>query len=120
MATKKKPAKRSSDTAKAKSPRAARARQDGWYLRLYVAGKTSKSITARENLQRICDEHLPGQYTIEVIDLLQNPKRAAEDQILAIPTLVRRVPAPLKKIIGDLSRVDRVLVGFDIVTRSAL
>jgi circadian clock protein KaiB len=93
-------------------------RDDTWYLRLYVAGQTSKSITARENLQRICDEHIPGKCKVEVIDLLQHPKRAAEDQILAIPTLVRRVPAPLKKIIGDLSRIDRVLVGFDIVSPS--
>jgi circadian clock protein KaiB len=112
--------KRSTPARKTKSSsRQQSSLDDGWYLRLYVAGQTSKSITARENLQKICDEHIP-ECKVEVIDLLQNPKRAAEDQILAIPTLVRRVPAPLKKIIGDLSRMDRVLVGFDIVPGGAV
>lgn len=85
-----------------------------YHLRLYVAGQTSKSLAAMANLKRVCDEHLAGRYEIEVIDLLKNPKLAAGDQILAIPTLVRRLPAPLKRIIGDLSNTDKVLVGLDI------
>lgn len=85
-----------------------------WDLRLYVAGQTDKSITAIANLTRICKEHLHGRYSIEVIDLLQQPQLAAGDQILALPTLVRRLPEPMKKIIGDLSNEDRVLVGLDI------
>ncbi len=85
-----------------------------WDLRLYVAGQTDKSIRAINNLARICKEHLEGRYSIEVIDLLQRPQLAAGDQILAVPTLVRRLPEPIKKIIGDLSSEDRVLVGLDI------
>ena len=85
-----------------------------YHLRLYVAGQTSKSLTAMSNLKRVCEEHLAGRYEIEVIDLLKNPKLAAGDQILAIPTLVRRLPAPLKRIIGDLSNTEKVLVGLDI------
>lgn len=83
-------------------------------LRLYVAGQTPKSVTAFANLQRICQTHLGNSYSIEVIDLLKNPTLAAGDQILAIPTLVRRLPEPVKKIIGDLSNEDRVLVGLDL------
>jgi circadian clock protein KaiB len=83
-------------------------------LRLYVAGQTPKSITAFANLKKICEEYLPGQYTIEVIDLMKQPQLAAGDQILAIPTLVRKLPEPVKKIIGDLSNTERVLVGLDI------
>jgi circadian clock protein KaiB len=83
-------------------------------LRLYVAGQTPKSVAAFANLKKICDEHLPGQYEIEVIDLLKQPQLAAGDQILAIPTLVRKLPEPMKKIIGDLSNTERVLVGLDI------
>ena len=85
-----------------------------YHLRLYVAGQTTKSLAAMANLKRVCEEHLAGRYDIEVIDLLVNPQLAAGDQILAIPTLVRRLPAPLKRIIGDLSNVDKVLVGLDI------
>ena len=85
-----------------------------WELRLYVAGQTDKSIRAVNNLTRICKEHLDGRYSIEVIDLLQRPQLAAGDQILAVPTLVRRLPEPIKKIIGDLSSEERVLVGLDI------
>jgi len=85
-------------------------------LRLYVAGQTPKSITAFANLKKICAEHLEGQCTIEVIDLLVNPQLAQGDQILAIPTLVRKLPTPIKKIIGDLSNTERVLVGLDIKT----
>ena len=83
-------------------------------LRLYVAGQTPKSLTAFANLKKICDEHLEGRYRIEVIDLLKNPQLARGDQILAIPTLVRKLPQPIKKIIGDLSDTLRVLVGLDI------
>ncbi len=85
-----------------------------WDLRLYVAGQTDKSIRAVNNLTRLCKEHLDGRYSIEVIDLLQRPQLAAGDQILAVPTLVRRLPEPMKKIIGDLSSEERVLVGLDI------
>ncbi len=88
---------------------------DGHYaLRLYVAGQTPKSIAAFANLKKICEEHLAGRYHIEVIDLLQNPRLAAGDQILAIPTLVRKLPEPLKRIIGDLSNTERVLIGLDL------
>lgn len=83
-------------------------------LRLYVAGQTPKSVAAFANLKKICEEHLAGQYHIEVIDLLKKPQLASGDQILAIPTLVRKLPEPIKKIIGDLSNTERVLVGLDI------
>ena len=85
-----------------------------WSLRLYVAGQTQNSITAFANLKNICEEHLAGKYRIEVIDLLKNPQLAKGDQIIAIPTLVRRLPEPIKKIIGDLANTERVLVGLDI------
>lgn len=85
-----------------------------WELRLYVAGTTPKSIEAFRNLKNICEEHLAGQYHIEVVDLLENPRLARGDQILAIPTLVRHLPPPLKKIIGDLSDTERVLVGLNL------
>jgi len=83
-------------------------------LRLYVSGQTAKSLAAFANLQRICETHLAGQYAIEIIDLTKTPKLAAGDQILAVPTLVRRLPKPIKKIIGDLASEARVLVGLDI------
>ena len=85
-----------------------------WELRLYVAGQTPKSITAFTNLKRICEEHLAGRYTIEVIDLLKEPQLAAGDQILAIPTLVRKLPEPLRRIVGDLRNTERTLVGLNI------
>lgn len=85
-----------------------------WQLRLYIAGRTPKSNAAFENLQRVCETHLAGRYAIEVIDLLVNPKLAAGDQILAVPTLVRKFPEPIRKIIGDLSNEERVLVGLDV------
>lgn len=88
-----------------------------WDLRLYVAGQTQKSLSALANLRRLCEEHLPGKYRIEVIDLLERPQLAQGDQILAIPTLVRKLPEPMRKIIGDLSNVDRVLVGLDLRPR---
>ena len=86
-------------------------------LRLYVAGQTPKAVRAFANLRRICEEHLAGRYRIEVIDLLVNPQLGKGDQILALPTLVRRLPEPIKKIIGDLSNADRVLVGLDLRER---
>jgi circadian clock protein KaiB len=85
-----------------------------WQLRLYVAGTTAKSAAALANLRQVCETHLAGRYTIEVVDLLVNPKLAAGDQILAVPTLVRKFPEPIRKIIGDLSNEDRVLVGLDV------
>ena len=88
-----------------------------WNLRLYVAGQTAKSVAAFGNLKRICEEHLAGQYTIEVVDLIKNPQLARGDQILAVPTLVRKLPVPVRKIIGDLSDTERVLVGLDLRPR---
>jgi circadian clock protein KaiB len=88
-----------------------------YQLRLYVAGLTPKSVMALQNLNHYCEEHLKGKYSIEIIDLLENPQLAEGDQILAIPTLVRRVPSPIRKIIGDLSNEDKVLVGLDLRER---
>jgi circadian clock protein KaiB len=85
-----------------------------WDLRLYVAGQTPKSLAAFSNLKRVCEEHLAGKYKLEVVDLLKNPQLAQGDQILAIPTLVRKLPEPVRKIIGDLSNTDRVLVGLQL------
>lgn len=85
-----------------------------WELRLYVAGQTPKSVIAFANLKKICEKHLKGCYRIEVIDLLENPRLARGDQILAVPTLVRKLPEPVRKIIGDLSNTERVLVGLDL------
>lgn len=85
-----------------------------WRLRLYVAGQTAKSIAALANLKQLCETHLAGRYVIEIIDLLVNPQLAAGDQILAVPTLVRKFPEPIRKIIGDLSNEERVLVGLDV------
>jgi circadian clock protein KaiB len=94
------------------------AEPETWYLRLYVAGQTPKCAAAFANLKKLCEEHLAGRYQIEVVDLLEDPKLAKGDQILAIPTLVRRLPPPLKKIIGDLSNTERVLVGLDLRSSS--
>ncbi len=99
---------------KTKDPPDAAKKPEMWNLRLYVAGQTPRSITAFANLKTICEEHLKGRYTIEVIDLVENPTLAKGDQILAIPTLVRKLPPPLRKIIGDLSNTERVLVGLDL------
>jgi circadian clock protein KaiB len=88
---------------------------DMWILRLYVAGQTPKAITAFTNLKKICEEQLMGKYSIEVIDLLINPQLGNEDQILALPTLVRKLPVPVRKIIGDLSNTERILVGLDLL-----
>jgi circadian clock protein KaiB len=90
-----------------------------WVLRLYVAGQSPRCLTAFENLKRICEYELDGHYSIEVIDLLQNPQLSKDDQIVAIPTLVRKLPVPVRKIIGDLSNTERVLVGLDIRKRPA-
>ena len=105
-----------STTAKTdqKQSRATGAAADTWELRLYVAGQTTKSLAAFANLKAICEQHLAGKYRIEVIDLMENPQLARGDQILAIPTLVRSLPAPMRKIIGDLSNTQRVLVGLDL------
>jgi circadian clock protein KaiB len=85
-----------------------------WTLRLYVAGQSAKCTAAVRNLNRFCEEHLAGRYRIEVVDLLENPRLARDDQILAIPTLVRKLPVPLRKIVGDLSNAERMLVGLDL------
>ncbi len=91
---------------------------DEWVLRLYVAGQTPKAIMAFKNLKLICEEQLKGKYEIQVIDLLMNPQLGRDDQILAVPTLVRKLPVPVRKIIGDLSDSERVLIGLDIKPRS--
>jgi len=88
---------------------------DKWVLRLYVAGQTPKALTAFTNLKKICEEQLKSKYSIEVIDLLVNPQLGSDDQILALPTLVRKLPVPVRKIIGDLSNTERVLVGLDLL-----
>ena len=105
---------------KTKAPQKSKAAdaEKHWQLKLYVAGQTSKSLAAFANLKRICEEHLEGKYSIEVIDLLVHPQLAKGDQILALPTLVRKVPEPIKKIIGDLSNTERVLVGLDLRPRN--
>lgn len=96
------------------STQAAKRDGDFWALRLYVAGQTPKSLTAFANLKRICEEHLAGKYQIEIVDLTKDPTLARGDQILALPTLVRKLPHPIRKIIGDLSDTERVLVGLDL------
>jgi len=101
-------------SAEANSSKATKGQDGIWELRLYVAGQTAKSVTAFANLKRLCDQHLAGKYQIEVVDLLKDPKLARGDQILALPTLVRKLPTPIKKIIGDLSNTERVLVGLDL------
>lgn len=98
----------------AKPARAKKAPPERWLLRLYVAGQTPKSITAFANLKKICEQHLKGQYHIEIVDLVKNPTLAKGDQIFALPTLVRKLPPPVKKIIGDLSNTERVIVGLDV------
>lgn len=88
-----------------------------WDLRLYIAGATPRAVTALKNLERLCEEHLAGKYHIEVIDLIQKPQLAQGDQIIAVPTLVRKLPEPVRKIIGDLSNTEKVLVGLDLRPR---
>ena len=99
------------------APRGRPAPAEQWQLRLYIAGKTARAVTALANLQRICETHLQGRYTLEVIDLLENPRLAREDQIVAIPTLVRKLPPPMRKIIGNLSDELPVLVGLQLRPR---
>lgn len=108
-----KPTKKVSKKSARSAPRKAKTLKDSWTLRLYIAGQTPKSLTALANLKRICEQHL-NEYRIEVIDLMDNPQLASSDQILAIPTLVKRLPEPVRKIIGDLSSAERVLVALDI------
>lgn len=98
--------------------KAAKATPADWDLRLYVAGPTPKSLAALRNLEKLCEEHLAGRYHIEVVDLMKNPQLAQGDQILAVPTLVRKLPSPIRKIIGNLSNTDRVLVGLDLRSRN--
>lgn len=87
---------------------------DSWAMRLYVAGQSTKSVAAIDNLRRICETHMPGRFTIEVIDLMRNPELAKDDQIVAIPTLVRKLPEPARRIIGDLSATDKVLMSLEL------
>jgi circadian clock protein KaiB len=108
-----KPKKENSDN-RLKKKQPAKKADDRWVLRLYIAGQSPKAITAFANLKKICEEQLDGKYSIEVIDLLVNPQLGNEDQILALPTLVRKLPVPVRKIIGDLSDTERVLVGLDL------
>jgi circadian clock protein KaiB len=101
-----------------KGPKTLAEREEFWELRLYVAGKTARAMTAFANLKKICEEHVRCKYHIEIIDLLKNPQLARGDQILAVPTLVRKLPVPVRKIIGDLSNTERVLVGLDLRPRT--
>jgi len=98
--------------------RPAKDKTDAYVLRLYIAGQTPKSVAALANLKKICEEHLAGRYTLQVVDLLENPQLARGDQILAIPTLVRKLPMPMRRIIGDLSNTERVLVGLDLRSKT--
>jgi len=100
-----------------KKPAKPKAGEDVWILKLYVAGQTPKSLTALANLKKICEEHLSGKYFIEVIDILANPLLAKEQQILAVPTLVRQLPPPIRRLIGNMANTERVLVGLDIQPR---
>jgi circadian clock protein KaiB len=100
------------------NPQSAEVLEEKWDLRLYTAGQTPKSLAAIRNLKKVCDEHLAGRYRLEVIDLVANPRLAKDHQIVAIPTLVRKLPDPIRKIVGDLSDVDRALVGLELRPRA--
>jgi circadian clock protein KaiB len=118
MAKAKTPVKTLNKPAATRPPKGRKAPQKvQWDLRLYIAGQTLRAVKALENLERICREHLEGQYRIVVIDLLKTPQLARGDQIVAVPTLVRTLPTPVRKIIGDLSNTERVLVGLDLRAR---
>ena len=117
-ATNTKPAKGKSAKAQPTSAKAGDGKES-WNLRLYVAGQTPRSVTAFSNLKRLCEERLAGRYKIEVIDLVKQPQLAQGDQIIAIPTLVRKLPEPIKRVVGDLSNIERVLVGMDLLVASA-
>jgi circadian clock protein KaiB len=106
--------RKSAQVAKPEETTGTLAPAEVWELRLYVAGQTPKSVGAFANLKKVCEEHLPGPYTIEVVDLIQQPQLAAGDQIVAIPTLVRKLPEPLRKIVGDLSNTEKTLVGLQL------
>ena len=108
------PAGRSSSQDRPARKKTSGASDEVWELRLYIAGHTERTATALENLKKICEEHLADRYRLEIVDLMQNPTLARGDQILAVPTLVRRLPPPMKKIIGDLSNTERVLVGLNL------
>ena len=115
----KKPAKKA--PASKAPPSGGKARKESsdseqWNLRLYVAGQTPRSLTAFANLKKLCEQFLAGRYDLEVVDLMKEPQRASGDQIVALPTLVRRLPEPIKRIIGDLSNIERVLIGMDLTT----
>ena len=105
-------------TGSARPAPAREEKSDTYVLRLYIAGQTPRSVAALANLKEICEEHLAGRYTLQVVDLLKNPQLARGDQILAIPTLVRSLPLPMRRIIGDLSNTERVLVGLDLRNKS--
>lgn len=109
-AAKKTPARKKAVSASAEPE----PRSDIWNLRLYVAGQTPKSLTAFSNLKKLCEEHLPGRHEIEVVDLVKNPALAQKDQIVALPTLVRKLPEPIKRVIGDLSNASKVMVGIEL------
>jgi circadian clock protein KaiB len=109
-------AKKENSVKKSKKEEPGTIADDKWVLRLYVAGQTPKALTAFANLKKICEEQLDSRYSIEVIDLLINPQLGGEDQILAVPTLVRKLPVPVRKIIGDLSNTERVLIGLDLLS----
>jgi circadian clock protein KaiB len=121
MKTKARPGKKTAGRSKPGKPAQAKARKKAaapkesrWMLRLYVAGEASKSLTAFSNLKKICEEYLPNRHAIEVVDLAKHPELAQKDQIVALPTLVRKLPEPVRRVIGDLSNLDRVLVGMDL------
>ncbi len=110
----------SGSKAKKKSPVTQEPVKESWNLRLYVAGQTPRSLTAFSNLKKLCEEHLAGRYEIEVVDLVKNPHLAQNDQIVALPTLVRKLPEPIKRVIGDLSNTERVMVGMDLELKGAM
>ena len=107
-------ARKAAKTAEPEPEPEAEAESESWRLRLYVAGQTPRSLTAFANLKRLCEEHLPGRHQIEVVDLVKQPQLAQNDQIVALPTLVRKLPEPIKRVIGDLSNLEKVLVGLDL------
>jgi len=113
LKAKKKTVRKPPPKAKADVRAAAGANGQTWNLRLYIAGQTARSVTAFANLKRICDRELEGRYQVEVIDLMKNPERARSDQIVAIPTLVRKIPEPMRRIIGDLSSTEKVMIGLE-------
>jgi len=110
--------KRKTTAPKRLRPRSAKPKPNTWTLRLYVAGQTPRSLTAFANLKKLCEQHLAGRYCIEVVDLVQQPELGRVDEIVALPTLVRKLPEPVKRLIGDLSNFDRVRLGIDLIEHS--